>query len=425
MGRDAGTIHPDAEVLAAFAEQSVTAAEREHIMVHLAACRRCREVVFLAQQAAAEEKPVAVPFGVAKAKEDRQRWLDWRWGWIPAAALAAFVGVAVVAHYRIAAPESQMAKNTTATNASLRQAESSSAAAPTSAPVTQPKPAVKEKDAARPFEQFGPRREHKEETKSLDEKDAGRRDEGLATAGALGSGAGGARAGVAGASGQAPGGAVGGAFHGAATTPSNVQSIGGPMVANQNQLQSAAQQKATQQNAPQQNAVQLADSLQSYDARKPAAKTAPTSMNETVAVETTPQAPAAEPAPAKQSELTQATTQSLDLEGRSMARLKKAPSITLPNGLGVLSSATSQGHMIALDTNGVLFVSDDSGKNWKAVNAQWTGRAVLVRARQIPASLAPGFAAVQTSGFELVTDKLQTWTSVDGKTWTSEPVPAK
>jgi hypothetical protein len=46
-------LHPDADSLNAFAEQALAVPEREQILAHLAGCSRCRQVIFLAQQAAA------------------------------------------------------------------------------------------------------------------------------------------------------------------------------------------------------------------------------------------------------------------------------------------------------------------------------------------------------------------------------------
>jgi hypothetical protein len=48
-------LHPDAESLNAFAEQALGERERGEILAHLAGCGRCRQVVFLAQEAAAME----------------------------------------------------------------------------------------------------------------------------------------------------------------------------------------------------------------------------------------------------------------------------------------------------------------------------------------------------------------------------------
>ena len=44
--------HPDADLLAAFAEQAISATERDGVLQHLALCGDCREVVALALPAA-------------------------------------------------------------------------------------------------------------------------------------------------------------------------------------------------------------------------------------------------------------------------------------------------------------------------------------------------------------------------------------
>ena len=49
--------HPDADLLAAFAEQSLVGKERESLLTHLAACSTCREIVSLA----APEQDIAMP----------------------------------------------------------------------------------------------------------------------------------------------------------------------------------------------------------------------------------------------------------------------------------------------------------------------------------------------------------------------------
>ncbi len=93
----AESTHPDANLLAAFAEQSLTAAERVGVLEHLALCRGCRDTVALVLPAedvralpiAAESE--AVPISQAPKRTPRAifAWPSLRW-----AALAA--GVVVV-----------------------------------------------------------------------------------------------------------------------------------------------------------------------------------------------------------------------------------------------------------------------------------------------------------------------------------------
>jgi hypothetical protein len=101
-GTVAAASHPDPDVLTAFAEQALSAAERDGVLEHLARCGDCRELVAFsippmeggAQPVAAEESESAVP-AVPHARREtggRQSWFAWpglRW-----AALAAGIAVA-------------------------------------------------------------------------------------------------------------------------------------------------------------------------------------------------------------------------------------------------------------------------------------------------------------------------------------------
>jgi hypothetical protein len=60
--------HPDADLLTAFAEQSLSGAERNHIVEHLARCGDCREVVSLAVPPQVDSQPLA---------DDRLNWFRW------------------------------------------------------------------------------------------------------------------------------------------------------------------------------------------------------------------------------------------------------------------------------------------------------------------------------------------------------------
>ncbi len=91
--------HPDADLLAAFAEQSLADRERALVMQHLAACNDCRQVIVLAlPETAAEAVNVAVP----SAGAARSGWLTWptlRWAALAAGVLViASVGVLQYSH---------------------------------------------------------------------------------------------------------------------------------------------------------------------------------------------------------------------------------------------------------------------------------------------------------------------------------------
>src|SRR5207245_10986603 len=49
--------HPDADLLTAFAERSLSEAERAHVVEHLSRCAVCRDVVYFAQPEAEAASP--------------------------------------------------------------------------------------------------------------------------------------------------------------------------------------------------------------------------------------------------------------------------------------------------------------------------------------------------------------------------------
>jgi hypothetical protein len=115
--------HPDAEFLNGFAEQALNTAERDEVLGHLAACARCREVVALAANAAAAERPAAVPWWKA--------WFPSRpLAWAPALALAAIAVLAVFVYVRHRDQTMEMARVETP----VQPASEAGAAAP--GPVT-------------------------------------------------------------------------------------------------------------------------------------------------------------------------------------------------------------------------------------------------------------------------------------------------
>ena len=98
MERNQRTIvHPDENLLTAFAERTLTPGERERVMTHLADCSDCRDAIFLAQQAAPEPELQA---GLRLAQSE-PRALRWRWAIVSTAGLLfAFLIAAPVLIYR-------------------------------------------------------------------------------------------------------------------------------------------------------------------------------------------------------------------------------------------------------------------------------------------------------------------------------------
>ncbi|MGC2112831.1 MAG: zf-HC2 domain-containing protein [Candidatus Korobacteraceae bacterium] len=74
--------HPSPDLLNGYIEQSLSAAEKAGVTQHLASCEDCREVVFLASAAAAEEPSAAAVAEPARA------WRGWKWA-VPAVAMLA------------------------------------------------------------------------------------------------------------------------------------------------------------------------------------------------------------------------------------------------------------------------------------------------------------------------------------------------
>ena len=86
------TPHPDADVLAAFAEKSLSEREQRSVLAHLATCVDCREVVALVVEAEPEVSATQVRRGAPATS-----WFRWpvlRWG--AAAACVVIVGAAVL-----------------------------------------------------------------------------------------------------------------------------------------------------------------------------------------------------------------------------------------------------------------------------------------------------------------------------------------
>ncbi len=102
--------HPSADLLNGYIEQSLSAAEKDGVALHLAACEDCREVVFLAS-AAAEKQPAATIADPARG------WHGWRWA-VPAVAVLALASSILIGRRQAVAPLRSAATQTTADKAS-------------------------------------------------------------------------------------------------------------------------------------------------------------------------------------------------------------------------------------------------------------------------------------------------------------------
>jgi hypothetical protein len=61
-----------------------------------------------------------------------------------------------------------------------------------------------------------------------------------------------------------------------------------------------------------------------------------------------------------------------------LSQARNIVTLSLPSRLPVLSMVSNAHQVLAIDTQHSLFLSDDAGNHWKAVPAQWRGRAVKV-----------------------------------------------
>lgn len=139
--------HPDADVLTAFAEQSLTSAEREGVVAHLALCQGCRDVLALSLPAQeAVSQPVAEPVVMATPtpEAERRTWFVWpNLRWAALAAAAVVVASALWLRPNKPAPESMVAR--------VNQ-EAEATAPPASAPPASNTAAAPETKAAAPVE---------------------------------------------------------------------------------------------------------------------------------------------------------------------------------------------------------------------------------------------------------------------------------
>ena len=107
-------VHPDADVLNAFVERALPAAERGRIMEHMAECAACRDIVYLASMAAEDESErgrgsAAVPAPTRRRFSSAVPWL--RPAWISVGAMAALAALVVWVQLRPADHQAESVRN--------------------------------------------------------------------------------------------------------------------------------------------------------------------------------------------------------------------------------------------------------------------------------------------------------------------------
>lgn len=125
--------HPDADLLTAFAEQSLAGDERARVMEHLTRCGDCRDVVAIALPATEIEtegarKIVALPVSVGTAGIGWLRWPTLGWGALAAGILVVTsLGVLEYSHRSENSVASNRPQDAVAASSVARQAASSQA----------------------------------------------------------------------------------------------------------------------------------------------------------------------------------------------------------------------------------------------------------------------------------------------------------
>ena len=385
--------HPDAESLNAYAEQALPERERGQIVAHLAVCGRCRQVIFLAQEAASGLETgasAAVPTAHSAARTGS--WLSgWRLAWIPAA------GLAVVVHFRQPQPGTEMARiapesapldegniaRPSANEGTLVQkvqTPASPVATKLSESKAQPAPVLAISEAA--LGAAAPSAAPGTETFAMEQSSGDRSATVL----------------VPGAQGQdmttaqympEPAAAARQPQHVAGVYSSNATAVYAPKTKMDNM--------AAERALASQKAEARFDGAGGASDSRIQMKAAPHSSYD-------------------------AGAQMPVIQFEAAREEKRAP---LPSGLAVVSTVTAQTRTLAIDQAGTLFLSEDSGSHWEQVARQWAGRATEVRLQQTGTGSTAATAdqaapPLPAAIFEIVNDKNLTWASVDGKTWKAQ-----
>ena len=386
--------HPDAEVLTGFAEQLLSETERKDVLAHMATCGRCREVVFLAQKSVEADEPVRAVSQVPEPTTGGGWFSGWKWSWIPVAALAGVVGFAVIRHEKRASEsETRMAQALAPPEVVQSEPVAKAPAAEPAEKQTRPTRRAEAKQKLSAPERSD--RDAMFDRKSLDEEDkvaARKKDEAAKE------------------SDQLSAAALkdsGGSAHGALGARAKTSGVGGPMAQNQVQQQNNAQLQQNYANEDRQNS-----------GNKPESSTIRLgSSSETVTVQASGGPLPVSPAPAAAPAVSMTQMESAMVSEGSLEK-RKAGKPVLPSKLAAVSEATSAERVVAIDTAGAVFLSEDGGRHWKLVTTQWIGRAVMVKAEPPAVGAVGGLLKQSMERFELMTDQHETWVSDDGRTWT-------
>jgi hypothetical protein len=391
--------HPDTDQLTAFVEHTLTDIEQRQTLAHIAGCARCREIIYLSQEAAAEDAGSAAQ----NLKPSGQLgWLKgWRFVWIagPALALALFLTVSLLRwHDHGAAEPVTTARLSPETQ--IKAVVASPPPVPASAVDNQIAKQSTQSPAKLPAIPTKDMRAQAAPTTEMIEK-------------------------------RTPVSAMGG-MHG--------MGMAGGMGYGQGAGVSAYASRGTFQNAAPVNAGTASSAA--------ALPSAPAPVSQITGVIIPPQQAAvgeakSSPVISQQNETVEvaaasAITDAQIVNARVTAKQLRATrwmagGFKLPNGQLAVSTATALPRILAIDAAGNLFLSADAGAHWQSVPSQWTGHAIKLRLQGEPTHNAPVTdaatpdsvqkasaaltAAPSTPVFELVTNEGKLWSSTDGMTW--------
>ena len=109
----------------------------------------------------------------------------------------------------------------------------------------------------------------------------------------------------------------------------------------------------------------------------------------------------------------QTSSAQVSIESRRKLKIPPEPR-PLPSKLPTAIMETRDKVVLAVDSAGTLFFSGNSGKGWKAVKSQWSGKIVSI-------VVAPEPSQGSTAIFRITTDAGSEWLSRDGRRWYPAP----
>ncbi|MGA3045236.1 MAG: zf-HC2 domain-containing protein [Terracidiphilus sp.] len=419
-------IHPGAESLNAFVEQALPEPEREQVLAHLAECGRCRQVVYLAQVAVGKVETTGALSSEATAVEPvgtriRSWFKGWRIAWVPAVALAAIFGVAVVVQFRHGEPD---LKSGPGSEQEIAKVE--------------PEPKIQAQGGKGGGDSTGAPPASSASDKPLEKKTLSAKapiESKAITAPAPSATAPQAEIGASEVANDRLDGAVSrprAEFHGPALQSPSAH--GGPAPQMQ-QSWNGSQQAGP---PPQVPTASTSGSFLSTVTTNSVQVSSDSALDQAKSSSALPRIEL-EKSPGKKEAPRASFAAATPVAGFA----RKVTSMNLPSGLGVKSIATGLHRTLAIDAAGAVFLREDAETNWVTLAPSWTGRAILVRFRETvpnasgsmqagknvggPVSKSngtDGFSAGVVSGivapagvFEIETDSGKTWISADGNEW--------